>query len=83
MDSFTVLALVWLLSAAGTTIVGHVRGRPTGAMTLGILFGPVGILLALVFIPRPLRQESFAMVAHQDAAPLVMAEREVALRRAA
>jgi multisubunit Na+/H+ antiporter MnhB subunit len=78
MDSFTLVTLLWLLSAGGTTLVGHLRGRPTGALTLGILFGPVGILLALVLIPKPVRQESYA-VSFSEA----VAEQEVVLRRAA
>jgi hypothetical protein len=82
MDSFTVIALVWLCSAGGTTLVGHLRGRPAGAMTLGVLFGPVGILLALALIPKPAHQESYAVVL-PEATPLAVVEREVMLRRAA
>ena len=52
MDFFSVVAMLWLVSAAAAALVGRLRGRGGDAMTLGVLLGPIGLLLTLFWIGR-------------------------------
>ncbi len=56
MDFFGVVAMLWLFSAAAAALVGRFRGRGGDAMTLGVLLGPVGLLLTLFWIGRNVRR---------------------------
>jgi hypothetical protein len=52
MDSFSGLALVWLVSAVIAAAFGYCCGRANDALTLGVLLGPIGLLLVILWMPR-------------------------------
>jgi hypothetical protein len=86
MDGFAAVALVWLTSVVIATIVGSLRGRSGDAMTLGVLLGPLGLLLALMVFAHTQRQdESPIVLTIGDQQPRQQAESEsgTPLRRAA
>ena len=47
MNSFDAVVFLWLASAVLATAIGCFRGRAADAMNLGILLGPIGVLLVL------------------------------------
>ena len=52
MDTFGGLGFAWLVSTLLTLAVGCYYGRANDALTLGVLLGPVGLLLAIRWLPR-------------------------------
>jgi hypothetical protein len=52
LSTFAVVITIWLVSAALLTVVGFRRGRAGDAATLGILLGPIGLVLAVVLLRR-------------------------------
>ena len=52
MDFLGVLTIVWLASTGLAAIVGYFRGCGDQAMTLGVLFGPIGLLLTLILLAQ-------------------------------
>jgi hypothetical protein len=52
MDFLDVLTIVWIASTGFAAIVGYFRGCGDQAMTLGVLFGPIGLLLTLILLAR-------------------------------
>jgi hypothetical protein len=52
MDIFGLVAMVWLVSTVLASGLGFLRGRGDEGMTLGVLLGPVGVLLTLVLVAR-------------------------------
>ncbi len=85
MDFFGVVAMVWLLSAGSAVLVGRFRGRASDAMTLGVLFGPLGLALTILLIGRMVGGEEAVTVPIRNAQrPLQPAEdSRVELGRAA
>jgi hypothetical protein len=67
MDFFGVVAMLWLFSAAAAALVGRLRGRGGDAMTLGVLLGPVGLLLMLFWIGRNDGEPPTVVLAIHDA----------------
>lgn len=51
MDIFGSIGFVWLLSAILTLAVGWWHGRANDALTLGVLLGPLGLVLAIRHLP--------------------------------
>jgi len=52
MDILGVLTIVWLASTGLAAIVGYFRGCGDQSMTLGVLFGPIGLLLTLILLAQ-------------------------------
>jgi hypothetical protein len=52
MDSFAAFVVFWFASTLATLVVGLLHGRANDALTLGVLLGPVGLLLAIRWLPR-------------------------------
>jgi hypothetical protein len=54
---YTMLAVVWLVMALASSLVGArlagERGRTLSGFFLGLLFGPIGIITALMLPPGP------------------------------
>ena len=68
MDAFGVISLAWLASAVLATFVGYLHGRSGDGMSLGVLLGPLGLVLTIVLAGRLRRMEG-AVVLKIDAAP--------------
>jgi hypothetical protein len=67
MDFFGVVAMVWLACAAGAALVGRFFSRSGEAMTLGVLFGPVGLILTLLLVGRALDHQRAVVLPFRDA----------------
>ena len=52
MDFLDVLTIVWLASTGLAASIGYFRGCGDQAMTLGVLFGPIGLLLTLILLAQ-------------------------------
>ena len=49
----TLIPAVWLLSAAAATVIGSRKGQLLGGAFLGLLLGPVGLLIVVASSARP------------------------------
>ena len=67
MDRFAAFALVWLACAVLASLIGMLRGRGGDAMTLGVLLGPLGVVLTLMFIAYQRPQEAPHILKMSDA----------------
>ena len=85
MDCFVAIALLWLASTVTATFLGSLRGRASDAITLGVLLGPVGLVLVMFLTPAGGRQENAVVLKIGDAQPgdHQQADDETPLRRAA
>jgi hypothetical protein len=84
MDRFAIFALTWLACAVISTLIGMVRGRSADALTLGVLLGPLGVVLTIAFIGYRRTQEGPRILKISDATPTPrLAAREVESRRRA
>ncbi len=66
MDFFGVVAMVWLASAAGAALVGRFYSRSGEAMTLGVFFGPVGLLMTLLLVGRAIDRQRAVVLPIRD-----------------
>lgn len=54
----TTMVLIWVLCAiAGMLLAPHRRQTPVQGFLLGLLLGPLGLLIILVFPPRKKKSE--------------------------
>lgn len=44
----SIYLLVWLASVVGATYVGSKKGSPFGALFLGVMLGPVGLIITIL-----------------------------------
>jgi formate hydrogenlyase subunit 3/multisubunit Na+/H+ antiporter MnhD subunit len=59
MDGFDSIIFLWFASAMLVTVIGYFRGQAADAMTLGILLGPIALMVTVVVVVRgclPLRE---------------------------
>ena len=45
--------VIWLLSIAAATLIGRRKGQMIGGAFLGLLMGPVGLLIVVASSARP------------------------------
>ena len=85
MDCFGAIALLWLATAVIATFLGFLRGRTSDAVTLGVLLGPVGLVLVMFLSRAGEQQEEAVLLKIGDAQRRVrqQVDAEPPLRRAA
>lgn len=64
MSIFDTVVLVWLVSVVCVSAVGFFFGRTAEAFDMGILLGPIGVVVAVVMMSRDRK-------VHSDNVPIV------------
>lgn len=55
MDGFDSVIFLWFASVMLVTAIGYFRGQAADAMTLGVLLGPIALVVTVVLVVRARR----------------------------
>ncbi len=58
MDGFDSVIFVWFASAMLVTAIGYFRGQAADAMTVGVLLGPIAVVMTVVLVVRGRRSRN-------------------------